>query len=56
MRSGLSSTPPGRRHERERAGAKDMDQRDFAEYVVIGTLLSVTGAVLVAEAVNLLLS
>ncbi len=33
-----------------------MDQRDFAEYVVIGTLLSVTGAVLVAEAVNLLLS
>lgn len=35
---------------------KDMDQRDFAEYVVIGTLLSVAGAVLVAEAVKLLLA
>jgi hypothetical protein len=32
-----------------------MDERDFAEYVLIGTLLSVASAVLVAEAVKALL-
>lgn len=34
---------------------REMDQRDFAEYVLIGTLLSMTSAVLVAEAVKALL-
>jgi hypothetical protein len=34
---------------------REMDERDFAEYVLIGTLLSMTSAVLVAEAVKALL-
>jgi hypothetical protein len=34
---------------------REMDERDFAEYVLIGTLLSVASAVLVAEAVKALL-
>jgi hypothetical protein len=34
---------------------REMDQRDFAEYVLVGTLLSMTSAVLVAEGVKLLL-
>lgn len=34
---------------------KEMDQRDFAEYVLIGTLLSMSAAVLVGEAVKALL-
>jgi hypothetical protein len=34
---------------------KELDERDFAEYVLIGTLLSVTSAVLVGEAAKGLL-
>jgi len=34
---------------------KEMDERDFAEYVLIGTLLSVSSAVLVGETVKALL-
>ncbi len=34
---------------------KEMDERDFAEYVLIGTLLSVGSAVMVGEAVKALL-
>lgn len=34
---------------------KEMDERDFAEYVLIGTLLSVTSAVAVGELIELLL-
>jgi hypothetical protein len=35
---------------------REMDERDFAEYVLIGTLLSMTAAVLVAEGVKAVLS
>lgn len=35
---------------------REMDERDFAEYVLIGTLLSMTAAVLVAEGVKAMLS
>ncbi len=34
---------------------KETDDRDFAEYVLIGTLLSVTSAVAVGEMIKLLL-
>ena len=34
---------------------KEMDERDFGEYVLIGTLLSVTSAVAVGELIKLLL-
>lgn len=34
---------------------REMDQRDFAEYVLIGTLLSMASAVLIAEVVKALL-
>lgn len=35
---------------------REMDERDFAEYVLIGTLMSMASAVLVAEVVKALLS
>jgi len=34
---------------------KELDERDFAEYVLIGTLLSVTSAVVVGELIRHLL-
>ncbi|MBK1632913.1 hypothetical protein CKO31_19600 [Thiohalocapsa halophila] len=34
---------------------REMDERDFAEYVLIGTLMSMASAVLVAEVVKALL-